>query len=156
MGIKVLILCTGNSCRSQMAHGFLQSFDKSLTVCSAGTSATGKLNEGAVKAMAEVGVDISNHTSDHIDKYLLEDWDYVITVCGGANESCPVFTGKVKKRMHIGFDDPSHAEGTPEFIESEFRRVRDDIRRTFRRLWVDEMMEELSCPCGANAFCRCE
>ncbi|MFI3322701.1 MAG: arsenate reductase ArsC [Rikenellaceae bacterium] len=154
--MKVLILCTGNSCRSQMAHGFLQSFDNNLMVCSAGTAAAGKLNEGAVQAMAEVGIDISNHTSDPVEKYLNEQWDYVITVCGGANESCPTFIGEVKHRLHIGFDDPSHAVGTPEFIKSEFRRVRNEIRREFHKLWVENMMEEPSCPCGANDFCRCE
>lgn len=132
--MKILILCTGNSCRSQMAHGFLQSFDKDLIVCSAGTNAAGKLNAGAVKAMAEVGIDISSHTSDSVEKYLGEPWDYVITVCGGANETCPAFVGEVKHRLHIGFDDPSHAEGTPEFIESEFRRVRDEIKESFAAL----------------------
>lgn len=85
--MKVLILCTGNSCRSQMAHGFLQSFDKSITVCSAGTEASGKLNQKAVKAMAEIGIDISRHTSDSVSKYLGEEWDYVITVCGGDRKS---------------------------------------------------------------------
>ena len=139
-----------------MAHGFLQSFDKALTVCSAGTEASGKLNEGAVKAMAEVGIDISNHTSDSVEKYLGEDWDYVITVCGGANETCPTFIGNVKKRLHMGHDDLSHAVGTPEFIESEFRRVRDEIKRGFHKLYIDEMMEKPSCPCGANYFCKCE
>ncbi|MFV0553314.1 MAG: arsenate reductase ArsC [Mangrovibacterium sp.] len=132
--MKILILCTGNSCRSQMAHGFLQSFDKDLNVCSAGTNAAGKLNAGAVKTMAEVGIDISSHTSDSVEKYLGEPWDYVITVCGGANETCPAFVGEVKHRLHIGFDDPSHAEGTPEFIESEFRRVRDEIKESFAAL----------------------
>ncbi len=156
MAIKVLILCTGNSCRSQMAHGFLQSFDKNLVVCSAGTKASGKLNLGAVKAMSEVGVDISNHTSDAVEKYLGQEWDYVITVCGGANESCPAFTGTVKHRLHIGFDDPSDAVGTPEFVESEFRRVRDEIRVRFHKLYTAEMMEEPSCPCGANYHCKCD
>lgn len=137
--MKVLILCTGNSCRSQMAHGFLQSYDPNITVCSAGTEASEKLNPGAVKAMAEAGIDISHHTSDQVDKYLNEEWDYVITVCGGANEVCPAFTGKVKKRLHIGFDDPSHATGTPEFIESEFRRVRDEIKSAFRKLYDEEI-----------------
>ena len=154
--MKVLILCTGNSCRSQMAHGFLQSFDKDLIVCSAGTRAAGKLNEGAVRVMAEEGIDISGHTSDSVEKYLDQQWDYVITVCGGASESCPAFTDKVKQRLHIGFDDPSDAKGTPEFIESEFRRVRDDIRAKFHKLYVDKMMEEPSCPCGANYYCKCE
>ena len=84
--MKVLILCTGNSCRSQMAHGFLQSFDDRITVCSAGTQASGKLNQKAVAAMKDAGIDISQHTSDSVDKYLNEEWDYVITVCGGGNE----------------------------------------------------------------------
>lgn len=133
--IKILILCTGNSCRSQMAHGFLQSFDKSLYVASAGTNASGKLNSKAVEVMMETGVDISHHTSDSVEKYLGEEWDYVITVCGGANESCPAFTGKVKHRLHIGFDDPSDAQGTPEFIRSEYLRVRDEIKIAFLNLY---------------------
>ena len=138
--MKVLILCTGNSCRSQMAHGWLQSFDPKLTVCSAGTEASGKLNTKAVKAMAEIGIDISHHTSDSVDKYLGEEWDYVITVCGGANESCPAFTGQVKQRLHIGFDDPSHATGTDEFIWSEFIRVRDEIKASFRKFYEDNLL----------------
>lgn len=137
--MKVLILCTGNSCRSQMAHGFLQSFDPNLTVCSAGTEASGKLNQKAVKAMAEIGIDISQHTSDSVDKYLNDEWDYVITVCGGANESCPAFLGKVNHRLHIGFDDPSHATGTDEFIWSEFIRVRDEIKTGFRKFYDEQI-----------------
>lgn len=118
-----------------MAHGFLQSFDASLTVCSAGTNASGKLNPVAVEVMKEAGVDISHHTSDSVEEYLDEEWDYVITVCDGANETCPVFTGKVKHRLHIGFDDPSDAQGTPEFIHSEFIRVRDEIKQSFLELY---------------------
>jgi len=137
--MKILILCTGNSCRSQMAHGFLQSFDKDLTVRSAGTEATGKLNQQAVAVMKEAGVDISHHTSDSVDLYLNEDWDYVITVCGGANENCPFFPGKVKHRLHIGFDDPSHAVGTEEFILGEFHRVRDEIKQQFYELYINEI-----------------
>ncbi len=129
--MKVLILCTDNSCRSQMAHGFLQSFDDKLKVYSAGTQASGKLNQKAVEVMKEVGVDISQHTSDDVNLYLNEEWDYVITVCGGANESCPVFTGKVKNRIHIGFDDPSEVRGTKEYIYSEFIRVRNQIEKSF-------------------------
>lgn len=154
--MKILILCTGNSCRSQMAHGFLQSFDRNLTVCSAGTKATGKLHEKAIEAMAEIGIDISSHISNPVGKYLSEEWDYVITVCGGANENCPTFKGNVKHRLHFGFDDPSHMTGTPEFIQSEFRRVRDEIRQIFYRFYIDELREEPSCPCGANYFCKCE
>jgi arsenate reductase (thioredoxin) len=141
--MKVLILCTGNSCRSQMAHGFLQSFDQNIIVCSAGTEASGKLNAKAVKAMAETGLDISNHTSDSVSKYLDEEWDYVITVCGGANESCPAFIGKVKHRLHIGFDDPSHAVGTDEFIWSEFIRVRDEIKEGFYKFYVEQIKPQL-------------
>lgn len=137
--MKILILCTGNSCRSQMAHGFLQSFSKDITVCSAGTEASGKLNPGAVKAMAEIGIDISGHTSDWVDKYLNDEWDYVITVCGGANEACPTFIGKVKQRLHIGFDDPSDAVGTDEFIWSEYIRVRDEIKEAFHKLFVNKI-----------------
>lgn len=134
--MRVLILCTGNSCRSQMAHGFLQSFDKNITVCSAGTQASGKLNEKAVTVMKEVGVDISHHTSNSVEKYLKDEWDYVITVCGGANEACPMFLGKVKHRLHMGFDDPSHTIGSDEFIWSEFRRVRDEIKEAFYTFYL--------------------
>ncbi|SMO67497.1 arsenate reductase [Saccharicrinis carchari] len=141
--MKVLILCTGNSCRSQMAHGFLQSFDKTITVCSAGTEASGKLNDKAIKAMAEIGIDISHHTSDSVDKFLATDWDYVITVCGGANDSCPAFMGKVKQRLHIGFDDPSNASGTDEFIWSEFIRVRNEIKNAFLKLYFEEIKPTL-------------
>ena len=141
--MKVLILCTGNSCRSQMAHGWLQSFDQSLTVCSAGTQASGKLNEKAVKVMAKAGIDISHHTSDSVDKYLKDEWDYVITVCGGANEECPAFFGKVNHRLHIGFDDPSHAVGTEEFIWSEFIRVRDEIKDGFYKFYVEQIKPQL-------------
>lgn len=131
--MKILILCTGNSCRSQMAHGFLQSFDPSLVVRSAGTDASGRLNPKAVEVMKEVGVDISHHTSDSVDMYLGEEWDYVITVCGGANESCPAFMGKVKHRLHYGFEDPFEAVGSEEFVMSEFRRIRDAIKEQFEK-----------------------
>ncbi len=137
--MKVLILCTGNSCRSQMAHGFLKSFDSTIEVFSAGTEASGNLNSGAVKVMKEIGIDISNHTSDSVEKYLNEEWDYVITVCGGANEKCPAFIGNVKHRLHIGFDDPSHAVGTKEFIWSEYLRVRDEIKIAFSKLFIEQI-----------------
>jgi len=141
--MKVLILCTGNSCRSQMAHGFLQSFDPKISVCSAGTEASGKLNPKAVAVMKEAGIDISHHTSDSVDLYLGEEWDYVITVCGGANEACPAFIGEVKHRLHIGFDDPSHAVGTDEFIRSEFIRVRDEIKEGFYKFYIEQIQPQL-------------
>lgn len=105
----------------------------------------------AVEVMKEVGIDISSHVPTHVNTYLDQEWDYVITVCGGANESCPAFTGKVGKRLHIGFDDPSHATGTPEFIDAEFRRVRDEIKNAFARFYITEIRkEELpACSCGS-------
>ena len=86
--MKVLILCTGNSCRSQMAHGFLQSFDKNLTVFSAGTEPAKQVNPRAIQVMKEAGIDISKHNPTQVNKYINNEWDFVITVCGGANETC--------------------------------------------------------------------
>lgn len=102
--------------------------------------------------MKEVGIDISSHTPTHVNTYINQEWDYVITVCGGANESCPIFAGRVGKRLHIGFDDPSHAIGTQEFIDSEFRRVRDEIRNAIARFYITEIKkEELpKYSCGGN------
>ena len=133
--MKILILCTGNSCRSQMAHGFLQSFDEKLIVCSAGTEPAKQVNQKAVKVMKEVDIDIAQHTPHLVDQYLQDKWDYVITVCDHANETCPLFMGKVKHRLHMGFEDPSNATGSEEFIMSEFRRVRDLIRNEFRKFY---------------------
>ncbi len=141
--MKILILCTGNSCRSQMAHGFLQSFDKTLTVCSAGTQPARQVNQTAVKVMQEVGIDISHHTPKMVDLYLSEAWDYVITVCDHAHETCPLFSGKVKHRLHMGFEDPSHATGSNEFILSEFYRVRDQIKDEFYLLYVEQIKPQL-------------
>lgn len=137
--MKILILCTGNSCRSQMAHGFLRSFDKNIEVYSAGTEPAAQVNQMAVKVMQEVGVDISQHKPKLVDKYLKDEWDYVITVCDNAKETCPVFFGKVKHRLHLGFEDPSHASGSEDFIISEFRRVRDLIRDEFRKFYEENL-----------------
>ena len=134
--MKVLILCTGNSCSSQMAHGFLQSFDPNITVRSAGTIPANQVNQTAVKAMKEIGIDISNNTPKMVDQYLNEKWDYVITVCDHANETCPAFFGKVQHRLHIGFEDPSHATGSYEFICSEYIRVRDEIKESFYQFYL--------------------
>ena len=129
--MRILILCTGNSCRSQMAQGFLQSFDERIEVHSAGTDPAGKLSSKAVTVMAERGIDISGHSPKQVGRYLNDEWDYVITVCDSANETCPVFAGKVKHRLHLGFEDPSKAEGSEDYIMSEFRRVRDQIKNEF-------------------------
>lgn len=119
-----------------MAHGFLQSFDSHQEVYSAGTSPAEHVHPLAISVMAEVGIDISHHVPRNVKEYLDEPWDYVITVCGGANETCPIFVGKVGKRIHIGFDDPSNVVGSKEHVISEFRRVRDDIRKAFRNFYA--------------------
>ncbi len=137
--MRVLILCTGNSCRSQMAHGFLQSLDRNLDVYSAGMKPAEQVNTKAVEVMNEVGIDISFHTPKSVEVYLNDEWDYVITVCGGAKESCPMFVGNVKQRLHIGFDDPSDAVGAEEFVMSEFRRVRDEIRQRFYEFYETQI-----------------
>lgn len=142
--MRILILCTGNSCRSQMGHGWMQSFDDTLEVCSAGTEPAYCVNPLAVKVMKEVGIDISRHVPKSVNDYLGQSWDYVITVCGGANESCPSFTGTVKHRLHIGFDDPSKVDGTDEFVLSEFRRVRDEIRKSLYDLYLNEIKKNKS------------
>ncbi|PLX01714.1 MAG: protein tyrosine phosphatase, partial [Marinilabiliales bacterium] len=114
--MKILILCTGNSCRSQMAEGFLKNLDKRLTVYSAGTHPAKTVNPKSVLVMQEKAIDISHHTPDNIDLYLHDFFDYVITVCDDAKEKCPVFTGKVNKRLHIPFEDPYMAKGTEEQV----------------------------------------
>ena len=93
--------------------------------------------------MEEIGIRYQSPYSDPVEKYLGDEWDYVITVCGGANESCPAFLGKVKHRLHIGFDDPSHAFGTPEFIRREYIRVRDEIREAFWKFYNDTKEQSL-------------
>ena len=135
--MKVLILCTGNSCRSQMAYGFLHSFSSDIDVFSAGTKPAEKVNPKAVEVMKEAGIDISDHTPHNVSEYVNEPWNYVKTVCGGANENCPVFVGKVEHRIHIGFDDPSDAIGSEEFVMAEFRRVRDEIKNKFEKFYND-------------------
>ena len=141
--MKVLILCTGNSCRSQMAQGFLQSFDRNIEVHSAGTEPAKQVNQKAVRVMAEAGIDISSHYPKMVDKYINDKWDYVITVCDDANETCPVFIGEVKHRLHMGFEDPSHVKGSDEFIWSEFHRVRDEIKEEFYKFYVEQIKPQL-------------
>ncbi len=129
--MKILILCTGNSCRSQMAEAFLKSFDKKLNVVSAGTNPGKEVHPKAKEVMRECGIDISMSRPKHVDTFLNENFDYVITVCGNAEENCPVFTGNVKYRLHMGFDDPAEAKGSEDYIISEFIRIRNEIKRKF-------------------------
>jgi arsenate reductase len=126
-----------------MAQGFLQSFDPNITVCSAGTEPAKQVNQTAMKVMKEIGIDISNHTTKLVDQYLKEEWDYEITVCDQANETCRAFFGKVKHRLHIGFEDPSHATGSAKFILNEFHRVRDQIKDEFFKLYSEQIKPQL-------------
>lgn len=129
--MKILILCTGNSCRSQMAEGLLKSFDDKFEVYSAGTNPASDVHPFAVKVMEEIGIDISFNLPKDVNAFVNEDFDYVITVCDNAKETCPVFKGKVKKRLHFGFEDPAKAEGTEEEKLEVFRKVRDEITLRF-------------------------
>jgi len=124
-----------------MAQGLLQSFDSSLEVHSAGTKPAASVNEYAIKVMAEIGIDISSNKPKSVNIYLGQDWDYVITVCGGANEFCPFFYGKVTHRIHIGFDDPALITGSEEHILSEFRHTRDKIKQRLFRFCEENLKE---------------
>ena len=128
---RILILCTGNSCRSHMAEGILRAAAGDIiTVHSAGSNPAGYVHPQAIAALAEIGIDISAHTSKHMNDFLKRNIDTVITVCGKADQACPMFPGQVH-RYHWGFDDPAHATGTEEEIEKAFRRVRDQIQLVF-------------------------
>ena len=128
---RILILCTGNSCRSHMAEGILRAAAGDiLEVCSAGSQPAGYVHPQAITALSDIGVDISGHTSKHMNEFLDREIETVITVCGNADQACPVFPGQVN-RHHWPFDDPAKATGTAEEIAGEFRRVRDEIRRVF-------------------------
>lgn len=128
---SVLILCTGNSCRSHMAEGILQAAAGDLVeVHSAGSNPAGYVHPKAIQVMREIGIDISQHTSKHLNVFLPRQITTVITVCGKADQVCPRFPGQVN-RHHWGFDDPAHAKGSDEQILAEFRRVRDEIKGVF-------------------------
>jgi len=128
---RILILCTGNSCRSHMAEGILRAAAGDiLEVHSAGSQPTGYVHPQAIAALAGIGIDISAHTSKHMNEFLDRDIETVITVCGNADQACPMFPGQVS-RYHWPFDDPAKANGSEEEITAEFRRVRDEIQRVF-------------------------
>jgi arsenate reductase len=125
--MKILILCTGNSARSQMAHGILQNLNADLYVHSAGTKPTVRVHPMAVEVMHDLGIDISHHVPMQVETYLKERWDYVITVCDCANETCPVFIGDVRHRLHIGFEDPARNYENQEEERQGFIKIRDKI-----------------------------
>jgi len=118
-----------------MAEGFLKSFDNSLEVYSAGTRPAYNVNPKAIKVMKEIGIDISGGVPETVDTYLSQAFDYVITVCDNARESCPVFVGKVKELLHMGFEDPADAEGPEEEVLQVFRKVRDEIKNDFSKFY---------------------
>jgi arsenate reductase (thioredoxin) len=127
----ILILCTGNSCRSHLAEGLLRAaVGDRCRIASAGSRPAGYVHPLAIKAMAEVGIDISGHHSKHLDEFLSQEVETVITVCGNADQVCPMFPGQVN-RHHWPFDDPAHATGTEEEQFAVFRRVRDEIKAVF-------------------------
>ena len=135
--MRILIICTGNSCRSQMAEGFLRSYSSMLEVYSAGTRPEKQVNPRAISVMKEAGIDISGGRPDPVEKYLHLSFDYVITVCDGARETCPVFTGQVANRLHIGFEDPAEATGSKDEIIAVYRNVRDLINESFRQFFQE-------------------
>jgi arsenate reductase len=136
---NILVLCTGNSCRSQIAEGYLRLFagDKA-TIYSAGIETHG-VNPKAIQAMAEDGIDISHHTSNNVDEYVNIPFDYVITVCDNANEACPFFPGNIE-RFHHNFPDPAKATGDTEQVMDAFRKVRDLIK-TFSKSFINEQLK---------------
>jgi len=127
----VVILCTGNSCRSHLAEGILRAAaGDAIRVASAGSKPAGYVHPMAIAVMSEIGIDISSHRSKHLSEFLDQSVETVITVCGNADQACPMFPGQVN-RYHWGFDDPAHATGSEEERLAVFRRVRDEIRRVF-------------------------
>ncbi len=135
---KILVLCTGNSCRSQIAEGYLRHFaNGNAEVYSAGVETHG-VNPKAIAIMQEDGIDISNHTSNNIDEYFDIDFDFVITVCDNAKERCPFFPTKAKK-FHHNFSDPAKAKGTDEEINEQFREVRQQIKEYCEQFITDNL-----------------
>ncbi len=131
--MRILILCTGNSCRSQMAEGILRSLHPSWEIRSAGTRPEKEVNPFAIQVMKEIDIDISSHEPKNTDLFTGDAFDIVFTVCDNARKNCPVFTGNVRQRLHIGFEDPAAARGTNEEILSVYRRIRDEIKEAFSK-----------------------
>ena len=136
---RVLVLCTGNSCRSQMAEGFLRSFDRNLEVQSAGTEPAARVHPLAVQVMREIGIDLSAAKPRNVDEFVDQPFDHVITVCGDADRNCPRFSGRVGKRVHIGFLDPARVQGTEDQVLAIFREVREEIRARLYEYYEQEI-----------------
>jgi len=132
--MRILILCTGNTCRSQMTEGFLKLLNSELEVFSAGTEPEENVNPYAIKVMQELDIDISSHKPQGVNDFINESFDWLITVCDDAKEKCPVFVGEVKNKLHIGFEDPAKAKGREEEVLPIYRKVRDQIIDQFSSL----------------------
>lgn len=135
--MKILIVCTGNSCRSQMAEYFLRSFDANLEIFSAGSNPEKRVNLRTIKVMDELGIDMSDSKPKNVDEFLTDAFDYIITVCDNARESCPVFQGIVKNRLHMGVEDPAIATGSEEEVMATYRRIRDQIKNEFYQFYQE-------------------
>jgi arsenate reductase len=136
---KILVLCTGNSCRSQIAEGYLRHFaQEKAEILSAGVETHG-VNPKAIEIMKEDGIDISNHTSNHIDEYRNIDFDFVITVCENAKERCPFFPSKAKK-FHYNFPDPAKVKGTEKEIKNQFKEVREMIKNYCKKFIEENLV----------------
>ena len=140
---RILVLCTGNSARSQMAEGVLKSLDARLDVQSAGTQPAARVNPLAIRTMKEIGIDISGETTKSVQQFVAQSFDYVITVCDDADKNCPNFQGKVGRRLHIGFPDPAEATGSEDQKMAVFRSVRDDIRTRFTEFYQNTVRKGL-------------
>lgn len=142
LGGRVLVLCTGNACRSQMAAAFLRSFDRWLEVFSAGVSPAAAIHPLTVEVMQEVGISLGDEKPKHVELFLRDFFDFVITVCDTANSVCPVFAGDVRHRIHIGFEDPSFAVGPHSWRLARFRSVRDEIRTRMLEFYTEQILAE--------------
>lgn len=141
--MRILIICTGNSCRSQMAEYYLRSFDSELEVFSAGSRPEKKVNPRTIVVMNEEGIDLRKATPTHINEYVRMEFDYVITVCGNAKESCPLFIGKVRNRLHIGFEDPAIAKGSDKEALPIYRKIRDQIKVGFYEFYQQNIKNNI-------------
>ncbi len=136
MKAKILIICTGNTCRSQMAEYILRSFDPELNIQSAGTEPGKQVTTRTLKVMSELSMDLSKAKPRNVSCFLTSPFDYVITVCDDAREICPTFLGLVKNRLHIGFEDPAKATGTEEEVMAKYREIRDQIKMKFQEFYA--------------------
>ena len=142
--MRILILCRANSCRSQMAEAILKNIDPGLIVESAGPDPAEVVHPLTIKAMAEIGIDISQSSTKNINQFINDDWDFVITVCDIAKESCPAFLGNVKQAIHLKFEDPLAYEGSDEFLLKLIRSTRTQIINEFEDFYNEYLTSKLN------------